>query len=74
MRKERRKFSVAFKIKVALDAIKEKETLQQVASKFEVHAYHITQWKPEFLESAEDVFSKKKSKEKINDEQQKDAL
>jgi hypothetical protein len=38
MRKERRKFSAAFKTKVALEAIKEKETLQQLASKFVVHA------------------------------------
>ena len=74
MRKERRKFSAAFKTKVALEAIKEKETLQQLASKFEVHANQITQWKREFLESAEDIFSKKKSEEKVNDEQEKDAL
>jgi transposase len=74
MKKERRKFSAAFKTKVALEAIKEKETLQQLASKFEVHANQITQWKREFLESAEDIFSKKKSEEKVNDEQEKDAL
>jgi transposase-like protein len=74
MRKERRKFSAAFKTKVDLEAIKEKETLQQLASKFEVHANQITQWKREFLESAEDIFSKKKSEEKVNDEQEKDAL
>jgi len=66
MKKERRKFSAAFKTKVALEAIKEKETLQQLASKFEVHANQITQWKREFLESAEVIFSKKKSEEKIN--------
>lgn len=74
MRKERRKFSAAFKTKVALEAIKEKETLQQLASKFEVHANQITQWKREFLESAEDIFSKKKSDEKSNDEHEKEVL
>lgn len=50
MRKERRRFSAAFKTKVALEAIKEKETVQQLASKFEVHPNQITQWKREFLE------------------------
>ena len=74
MRKERRKFSAAFKTKVALEAIKEKETLQQLASKFEVHANQITQWKREFLESAKYFFNKKKSDDKSNDEQEKDAL
>jgi len=35
MRNERRGFSAAFKTKVALEAIKEKETDQQLASNFE---------------------------------------
>ena len=74
MRKERRKFSAAFKTKVALEAIKEKETVQQLASKFEVHPNQITQWKREFLEGAEQIFSKKKDEEKANDEQDKDQL
>lgn len=74
MKKERRKFSAAFKTKVALEAIKEKETLQQLASKYEVHPTQITQWKREFLDNAEDIFSKTKSEDKANDEQEKDAL
>ena len=74
MRKERRRFSAAFKTKVALEAIKEKETVQQLASKFEVHPNQITQWKREFLEEVEQIFSKKKDEEKTNDEQDKDQL
>jgi transposase-like protein len=50
MKKERRKFSVAFKTKVVLEAIKEKETHQQLSSKFEVHPNQISQWKNEFLD------------------------
>jgi len=52
MRKERRRFSAAFKTKVALEAIKEKETVQQLASKFEVHPNQIIQGKREFLKGA----------------------
>ena len=59
---------------MALEAIKEKETVQQLASKFEVHPNQITQWKREFLEEAEQIFSKKKAEEKANDEQDKDQL
>ena len=68
MRKERRRFSAAFKMKVALEAIKEKEMVQQLASKVEVHPNQINQWKREFLEGAEQIFSKKKAEEKANDE------
>lgn len=74
MKKERRKFSAAFKAKVALEAIKEKETLQQLASKFEVHPNQITLWKKEFFGGAEQIFSKNKAEEKINNEQEKEDL
>ena len=74
MKKERRKFSAAFKAKVVLEALKEKETLQQLSSKFEVHVNQIAQWKREFLNHAEDVFSTKKAEEKSADEQEKEAL
>jgi transposase-like protein len=74
MKKERRKFSAAFKAKVALEAFKEKETLQQLASKLEVHPNQITLWKKEYLEGAEQIFIKNKAEEKINNEQEKEDL
>ncbi len=74
MKRERRKFSASFKAKVAIEAMKEKETIQQLASKFEVHSNQITQWKKEFLEGAEDVFSKKKSEEVSSIEAEKEQL
>lgn len=74
MKKERRKFSTAFKAKVAIEAIKEKETLQQLASKFEVHPNQITLWKNEFLEGADQIFSKNKAQKKINNEQEKEVF
>ncbi|WP_344926219.1 transposase [Aquimarina addita] len=37
MKKSRRKFSSSFKAKVALEAIKDQLSLQEIASKFDIH-------------------------------------
>lgn len=58
MKKERRKFSASFKAKVAIEAIKEISTAQELASKYQIHPTQIAAWKREFLENAELVFSK----------------
>ena len=44
MKRERRKFSAAFKSKVAIEALKKQMTLQELAKKFDVHTNQITGW------------------------------
>lgn len=62
MKQSRRKFDAAFKAKVAIEALKERETLQQLAVKFELHPNQISQWKQEFLEKSSSVFDAKPKK------------
>ena len=59
MKKKRRKFSGAFKAKVAIEALKERETLAELSKRFEVHPTMISKWKQEFLEHSAEVFDKK---------------
>ena len=68
MKKTRRKFSSSFKVKVALAALKEQETLQELALRFKVSANQISDWKKEFLERSQDIFDKpsKSKQEKID--------
>jgi transposase len=63
MKKTRRKFSSSFKAKVVLEAIKERSSLQELASKFEVHPNQISIWKREFIENADLAFGSKLKKE-----------
>jgi len=71
MKKERRKFSSSFKTQVVLEAIKEQSTLQDLASKYQLHPTQITTWKREFLEKAESVFSAEKQTEKDDSKEKK---
>ncbi len=64
MGQTRRKFSSAFKAKVALEAIKGKETVTALAQRFELHANQISAWKQEFLEKSASVFEDGASPEK----------
>lgn len=61
---KRRKLSADFKAKVALEALKEQQTLQQLAQKYELHPNQISQWKQEFLKNASVVFTKGKKKDR----------
>jgi transposase len=56
-RRERRTHDDSFKAKVALAAIKEDLTLNELAAKFEVHPNQIRQWKAQFIANAANVFS-----------------
>ncbi len=59
MKKSRRKFDSAFKAKVAVEALKERQTLSELAVKFDLHPNQISQWKQEFLENSALVFEQK---------------
>lgn len=55
-RQSRRKFSLGFKAKVALEAVKSEKTLVELSQKFEVNAVTKSNWRAEFLEKMAIVF------------------
>lgn len=56
MKNSRRKHTAAFKAQVAIEAIKEQETLSDLAKRFEVHPQMISNWKREFLSRGAEIF------------------
>ena len=58
MSKKRRSFSNEFKAKVALEALKEQETINQIASRYDVLPVQVSQWKAQLLENLPESFSR----------------
>ena len=61
---ERRRFTKEFKAKVALEALKELGTIQEIASKYQVHPNQVSEWKKALLEKLPDIFEDKRGRRK----------
>jgi transposase-like protein len=60
--KKRRKHSSQFKFKVALDAVKEKATLNEIASNNNIHPNQVSTWKKQLLLEGPTVFGQQTAK------------
>lgn len=61
MKKSRKKYDAKFKAKVAIEAIKERETLNELSSKYGVSPVMISRWKKEFIENSAAAFETPKN-------------
>lgn len=69
MRKKRRKFTSAFKAKVALAAIRGEGTLAELAGRFQVHANQVGAWKKQAIEGLADSLSDGRGRREKEDEE-----
>lgn len=66
----RKNYSNDFKAKVAIETIREQDTVAEIASKYQAHRVLITRWKKEAIEGLPGIFSTVKQNKTKNDEQQ----
>ena len=69
MANSRRNHKPEFKAKAALAAIKGDQTIGELTDTFKVHASQIKQWKKTMTESASELFSDTREKNKTGDNQ-----
>ena len=58
MSNKRKRYAPAFKAKVALAALKNEETIAELAQRFGLHPSMITSWKRALMDGATDIFDK----------------
>lgn len=55
--------SAEFKCKVAMEALKEDRTLNEIAKEYNIHPLQVGKWKKQLLEQAKEIFADKRKKE-----------
>jgi|TARA_Y100000031_G_C8198693_1_gene375098 transposase-like protein len=71
---KRKAFTSKLKAKVAIEALKGHQTVNQIAAEFEVHPTQVNTWKKQLFEGSGDVFSKGRKQQAENAEEEKDKL
>jgi transposase-like protein len=69
MSMKRRRFSAAFKAEVALEALKEHKTINEIAAKHTVHPNQVAAWKKQAAQGLAEVFSEGHGRKTTNEEQ-----
>src|SRR5262245_27329313 len=67
-KKQRKTYTTAFKVKVALEAIKGQRTINEIGAYYGVHPNLVTQWKKQAIKSLPDVFSTRRERDAQEEE------
>jgi putative transposase len=68
MSRKRRQHGSDFKAQVAVAALKEQQTIQELAKRFAIHTSQIQEWKRRLVSGAAEIFQSPQEKAKASDE------
>ena len=58
MARKRRRFTAEFKARVALEALLERDSVQAIAVRHELHSNQVSAWKRQLLDAIPEVFAR----------------
>jgi len=73
-RRRRKRHGADFKARVALEAIKEQRTVNEIAALYAVHPVQVSQWKKQAREGLADLFSTGRIRDEKDDQILRDRL
>ena len=74
MGKKRRRFTAEFKLKVVLEALRERQSLNEIAQKYQLHQNQVSRWKRAFLAQALDYMNHESKVSKPENDVEKEQL
>ena len=72
--RRRKRYDNRFKAEVAIEAIKNQQTVAQIASEYGVHPNQVSQWKKQVLDQLPELFTNQRSKSTTDSDQLVDEL
>ncbi len=58
MARKRRRFTAEFKGRVALEALQERDSVQAIATRYELHPNQVSAWKRQLMDAVPEVFAR----------------
>ena len=74
MTRKRKQYNSQFKFKVALEAMKEQATVNEIASQNSIHPNQVRNWKKQLMEEGSGVFERETGRDRQDQEAQEAEL
>ena len=72
--KTRKVHSASFKAKVALEAVRETKTLNEIGQEYGIHPVQVSHWKKALLEKASELFEGKRGPQAVSEQSDPERL
>ena len=70
MKKNRTRYNEEFKAKVAMEALREQRTVNEIAGQYQIHPNQVSKWKSQLIENAKILFEDGRTKKTDKDKEE----